>query len=87
MLPVEQHHADLCRSQNAHFPLKRDMAGEEQEGKLASLETRASAKHMLLWTLSRSTERPGESQEEHQQGDYGMKVLQIVLRVASMLVL
>jgi len=63
------------------------MAGEVQEGILASLEKRLSAKYMLLKPLSRSTGRPGESPERHQQVDFGMKVLQIVLRVASMLVL
>ena len=43
------------------------MAGEEQEGSLASVETRVSTKYMLLQTLSRSTGRPGESPERHQQ--------------------
>ena len=81
VLPVEQP-ADLCRSQNAHFPLRRDMAGEEWEGSLAS-EIQVSAKYMLLWTLSHITGRQGENPERHQQGDYGMKALQIVLQVAS----
>jgi hypothetical protein len=75
------------RSQNAHFPLRRDMAGEERESSLASLETGASAEYILLEPLSRSIGRPGESPERHQWDDYGMKVLQIVLRVASKLVL
>ena len=83
VLPVKQQHAGLDPSQNAHFPLRRDMAGEEQEGSLASLETRASAEYILLEPLSRSTGRPGESPERHQWDDYGMKVLRIVLRVAS----
>ena len=63
------------------------MAGEEQEGSLASVELRISAKYMLLHTLSRAIGRPGESLELLQLDDYGERVLQIVLRVASMRVL
>jgi len=65
MLPVEHQRAHLYGSlmafisQNAPIPASRGMAGEEQEGSLASVEPRVSAKHMLLQSLSRSTERPG----------------------------
>ena len=59
------------------------MAGEEQEGSQASVEPRVSTMYMLLKPLSRSTGQPGESPERHQQDGYGGRVLQIVLRAAS----
>ncbi len=59
------------------------MAGEEQEGSLASVEPRVSAKYMLLQPLSRGTEQPGESPDLHRQDVCGGRVLQIVLQAAS----
>jgi hypothetical protein len=55
------------------------MAGEEQEGGLASEEPRVSIKYMLSQPLNRNIERPGESPELHQLDEFDERVLQIVL--------
>ena len=63
------------------------MAGEEQAGCLASVETPVSTKDMLLQPLNPGIGRPGENPERHQRHEFGERVLQIVLLAASMRVL
>src|SRR6266516_889694 len=73
--------------QKTHFPVRRNMPGEEQESSPASIEPRVSIKHMLSQIRGRRAGQPGESPERHRRHSYDGLVLQIVLLAGSMLLL